>query len=140
MSAFRTSILLLDKERPDTPLAATLTYTSRDPYAVELALLDAYGDELQAHVFARSLLADGLSGAAGQGDVRVGPVGNDDWLVIELSGEELRNEAADTVSFFVAREQVVSFVARSYRLVPKGLEHEWIDWDREIASVLGGAA
>ncbi|MEV7011942.1 SsgA family sporulation/cell division regulator [Streptosporangium sp. NPDC051022] len=139
MSEIVNGLLLLAKNNPDLPLAAVLTYAPAiNPYAVELAVEDADGAEAMTYTFSRDLLAAGLRTPVGDGDVRIGPVANDDWLIFKLTPEG--GGEGDSFEVFAPREQVVTFTARSFRKVPPGREDEWVDWDREVAGLLASTA
>lgn len=138
MSEIVKGLLLLAKDNPGAPLAAVLAYVpAADPYAVRLVFRDEHNADM-TYTFARDLLAAGLRESVGIGDVRIGPVADDDWLLFTLIPEG----GDDSASFeaFASREQVVTFTARSYRLVPAGREDEWVDWDREVAGLLAAEA
>ncbi len=125
------AVTLWAADRPDQPITAVLTYTPSDPYAVRLTFLRG-SRETASYVFARDLLADGLDETAGQGDVTVAPHEQPDWLVITL-----RQDDGYPFEVYIARDDVMNFTARVYWLVPMHREREWIDWDAELATVLG---
>ncbi|MFI6513649.1 SsgA family sporulation/cell division regulator [Streptosporangium sp. NPDC050855] len=131
MKTVTAEVLLLNKRRPDVPMTGTLTYTPAiDPYAVTLVFQGH--DEITAKTFSRDLLAAGLREPVGPGDVRIGPVGDDDWVLIAFRSDALGTR----FEVFIPRDQVTAFVARSYRVVAANDEHEWIDWDREVTQLL----
>ncbi|MEV7012017.1 SsgA family sporulation/cell division regulator [Streptosporangium sp. NPDC051022] len=117
-------------DRPETPLAAVLSYSAADPYAVRLAFIQG-SRETTVYGFARSLLADGLYDPAGEGDVLVGPhTDYEPYLVLTLRPAE-----GYPFACYVVREAIEAFVEKSYRLVPMGREH--LDIDAAIARILG---
>ena len=61
---------LIAPDAPVVPVNVDLTYTSRDPYAVQASFRTGNGTAVD-WVFARDLLRDGLVGPSGTGDVRV---------------------------------------------------------------------
>ncbi|MFC3981398.1 SsgA family sporulation/cell division regulator [Streptosporangium jomthongense] len=135
MSEIVNGLLLLAKADPGLPMAALLVYTPAvDPYAAQLVFRDEHDVETMTYTFSRDLLAAGLRAPVGDGDVRIGPVADDDWLIFKLISEG--GGEGDSFEAFAPRDQVVAFVARSFRRVPAGREDEWVDWDREIASLL----
>ncbi|MFD8533867.1 SsgA family sporulation/cell division regulator [Streptosporangium canum] len=139
MSEIATGLLLLAKDNPGVPIAATLVYAPEvDPYAARLVFQDERGFEVMTYTFARDLLAAGLRAQVGIGDVRIGPVANDDWLIFTLTPEG--GGAGDAFEAFAPREQVVTFTARCFRLVAANDEHEWIDWDREVSRLIGAGS
>src|ERR1700760_4571413 len=68
------------------PLVASLYYGIDDPYAIRMAFHVGTAEPVE-WIFARDLLAAGLDGPAGDGDVRVWPSdnGGDGVLNISLS-------------------------------------------------------
>ncbi|GAA3165611.1 hypothetical protein GCM10010466_65480 [Planomonospora alba] len=130
MSAITTGLLLLSQEEPDVPLSAVLVYDPVvDPYALRLVFRHDDGREMADYLFARDLLAAGLTEPTGTGDVRIAPAG-EDWVMLTLVYD------GDAFSLFTPRDQVVSALARCYRQVPRGHEDEWLDWDTEIHVLL----
>ena len=63
---------LIAPDAPVVPVKVDLTYSSRDPYAVQASFRT--GSSSVEWVFARDLLHGGLVGPAGSGDVRVQPL------------------------------------------------------------------
>lgn len=104
---------------------AKLRYTSDDPHAVTLAVLNASGDWV-VWEFHRDLLYQGLRGQAGDGDIQIRPGRNITRVMIALRG----------VTFDCAAPLLVRFTTRIFEAVPSGREHEWIDFDREINELL----
>jgi hypothetical protein len=123
-------LLLVVPNGASIPLVASLSYSIEDPYAVRCAFHAGLGKPVE-WVFARDLLAVGIRRHEGAGDVRVWPSGADGRvLCIELSsplGEAL---------FEAPATDVASFLAVTYRLVPKGQEPGHIDIDAELDSLL----
>lgn len=113
--------------------ALRLRYFREDPHAVHLAILDT---EPVEWVLARDTLRDGLALAIGDGDVRIVPCGPD--VHLRIHGRDDKG-AWGTCIFEIARDILQAFIARSYQLVPSGTEGEHIDWDTELAALLGGA-
>ncbi|MGG2459911.1 SsgA family sporulation/cell division regulator [Streptomyces sp. RGM 3693] len=113
---------------------AVLRYQRTDPLAVrmtfppEISLDGAAVD----WAFARDLLAEGLRGAAGRGDVRVRPSGPD-RTVMEFHADE------GIAMVQLRTEDVRRFLARSYEAVPDGREHEHLGVDRGLAELFGTA-
>jgi len=112
----------------------TLHYSSENPYAVTARFRTGDGD---VHwVFGRDLLAEGLTGPAGEGDVTVWPSRGSDGDVVCIALESPSGGAlleADPV-------HVRGFVDDTYRLVPLGSESGMLDLDAEIAALLGDDA
>lgn len=112
------------------PVPAALHYHPADPLAVRMSFppeisLDGAAVEW---TFARELLSEGLRGAAGTGDVRVRPLG-DDRTVLEL-------HVADGVAMVqMSSADIRLFLARAYDAVPAG--EEQLDVDGGLAELLG---
>src|SRR5215212_1262561 len=74
VSQVRTAVTLrLVVPRADVLLDAVLRYDRDDPYAVQLSFPTSPGRDAIEWIFARSLVAEGLSMPAGDGDVRIWP-------------------------------------------------------------------
>jgi hypothetical protein len=113
----------------ELPASARFCYDTSDPYEVRVVFHAGLG-ELAEWVFARSLLAQGLEGAAGAGDVRVWPSAGGRVTVIELSSPY------GTARFEAPGAGIARFLARSYKLVPDGTEPARADLDAGIAAIL----
>jgi Streptomyces sporulation and cell division protein, SsgA len=112
---------------PDLVLPVLLRYSAADPYAVRMVLLpDGGGDESVEWMFARTLLTEGLTGPAGEGDVRV-----------RVLGREVCVELAGSASVLLPLDGLVEFLADSYTVVPTGCESGVGALDRELARLLG---
>jgi hypothetical protein len=112
-------------------LAAELRYDSADPFAVTLAIgLEC--EEPVIWVFARSLLATGVGGRAGVGDISIEPAK-------DLPGRMLRIVlATDCMATMIApSDPVVEFLVESFARVPSGTESCHVDFEAEISSLLG---
>ncbi|MDL2074824.1 SsgA family sporulation/cell division regulator [Streptomyces sp. GXMU-J15] len=68
---------LITADEQELPATATLRYSSADPLAVHIDFPPeiALDGESVTWTFARSLLAEGLRGPAGEGDVHIWPCG-----------------------------------------------------------------
>lgn len=111
---------------PATPLTATLSYSESDPYAVRAAFHvgpDSDSDPVE-WLFARDLLAAGLLGWTGAGDVRAWVDDRGEVLSVELS-------AGHSAVFEFPADDIVGFLRLTHRLVPEGAEQ--IDVDALIA-------
>lgn len=112
------------------PLRATLSYSETDPFAVKVAF-DVGLDEPVTWAFARDLLAQGLKGKTGQGDVTVRPETGG------VLGVLLSSPFGDADFEFPARE-VAAFTARTYDLVPENGGHEVADAEVDSFFLPGG--
>jgi Streptomyces sporulation and cell division protein, SsgA len=109
-------------------VGAVLRYDPRDPFAVCVSF-DAGATERIEWTFARDLLAEGLVGATGKGDVKVWPRG--DVVFVALCSPTGR------AVLEAPRTTLAEFVDRTQRVVPSGSEDDFVDLDRELASLLG---
>ncbi|MEV4945343.1 SsgA family sporulation/cell division regulator [Streptomyces sp. NPDC053755] len=103
---------------------ATLRYDREDPYAVSMAFpppATLEGVEV-SWAFARELLAEGVDGPAGIGDVRVRPYGYD-RTVVEFHAPE------GVAVVHIRTSELRRFLERAQRLVPAGREHQYLDWE-----------
>jgi hypothetical protein len=116
--------------------AAGLRYSGRDPYAVRVSFGAGLGGPVE-WVFGRDLLAAGLEGPAGIGDVRAwpseGPGGGEKVLVIVLAPPE------GSARFEAGAAGIGAFLARTFELVPAGQESGCLDLDAELAELLSQA-
>lgn len=119
-----------------TPLVANLSYSAGDPYAVRIAFHVGL-DEPVEWIFARDLLAGGIEGREGIGDVRV-------WLGDGADAHRVLNielsSAFGQALFEAPAAGVAAFLARIYQLVPEGSEagHVDVDIDAELFSLRAG--
>lgn len=113
---------------------AGLLYDARDPYAVQVAFHTGHGDDRDAvqWTFARSLLSDGVSAPAGEGDVQVWPSSAAGQDVVCLSLSSPSGQAL----FEVPLRELVDFLARTHRNVPPGTESSHVDVEAELAMLL----
>ncbi|MCX4790724.1 MULTISPECIES: SsgA family sporulation/cell division regulator [unclassified Streptomyces] len=114
-------------------LPATLMYDRGDPFAVRMAFpatATLEGTDVSWE-FSRELLAAGVDGAAGVGDVRIRPFGYD-RTVLEF-------HAAEGIAMVhVHTAELRRFLARAQELVPAGEEHRFLDLDRSLTELFGG--
>ena len=122
---------LVVPEHGSVPLVASLFYSADDPYAIRMAF-HVGTDEPVEWIFARDLLAVGLEGPAGEGDVRVWP-GTD-------HGRELLNIALSSpfgeAHFEAPRSSLAAFLGRTYEVIAPGDESDHIDVDAELDELL----
>jgi hypothetical protein len=113
------------------PLVASLSYGADDPYAIRMAF-HVGTDEPVEWIFARDLIAVGLEGPAGEGDVQVWPT--------EDHGRELLNIALSSpfgeAHFEAPRSSIANFLTRTYEAVAPGHESDCIDVDAELDELL----
>jgi hypothetical protein len=115
-------------------VAATLRYDPGNPFAVQMgfpARATLEGVDVSWE-FARELLAAGLDGPAGLGDVRVRPYGYD-RTVVEFHAQE------GVAMVHIRSSEVRRFLRRTQHLVPAGCEHEFLDLDQDLTELLRDA-
>jgi Streptomyces sporulation and cell division protein, SsgA len=122
---------LVVPEHGAVPLVASLCFSADDPYAIRMAF-HVGADEPVEWIFARDLLAAGLEGPAGEGDVQVWP---------SLEGcEEVLNLALSSpfgeAHFEAPRSVTSAFLARTYDMIAVGRESEFLDVDTELDELL----
>lgn len=125
---------LIQEDGRLTPLPAVLEYRTGDPYAVVLDITNPDGSHT-LWLFARDLLADGIShpGTVGDGDVRV-QRHRSGVITLHLSTPEGRTDLA------IDCEGVEALLSASYLMVPGGTESEHLDMGAGLAGILGEAA
>ncbi|GAA3847758.1 SsgA family sporulation/cell division regulator [Streptomyces coacervatus] len=117
---------------PNIP--AKLHYDRSDPFAVRMtfpAPATLEGVEV-CWTFARDLLAAGLHGPEGHGDVRVRPYGYE-RTVLEFHAPE------GTAVVHVLSNEIRRFLDATSALVPVGLEHLQLDLDHDLAELIRDA-
>jgi hypothetical protein len=121
---------LVVPEHVAVPLVASLFYSNDDPYAIRMAFHVGIDEQVE-WIFARDLLAAGMSQRSGDGDVQVWPAtdGDRDLLNIALSspfGQALF-EAPSTA--------IAGFLRRTYEAVPDGEECDFMDIEGELGDL-----
>lgn len=130
MTGIRATIRMRDAQTG----ARTLThwsYDPADPYAVTVVVFgaDQPPEDWATWQFARDLLAQGLDGPVGWGDLRVWPA-KPDVTAIALSSDDGR------ALLHARTADLAQFLRLTLRHVPWG--HERVDVDACIASLLAG--
>jgi len=112
------------------PVDATLEYDITDPFAIHLVI--AAGEGLVRWSFARDLLIEGVKAPAGEGDVRIVPVGgrSERRVRIVLTSPD----GAATLEAPLA--EMVEFLTATYAAVPSGSESDLLDVDALVAQLL----
>lgn len=125
---------LIDASGTATPVQAELRYDRHDPYAVSAVF--STGSTQVRWVFSRDLIAEGIYEPSGDGDVHVWPcldVRGCAVVVIELcspDGEALMQASS---------KELVSFIASTDKVVPRGTETLLLDVDTAIEAMLRDA-
>ncbi|MET7764570.1 SsgA family sporulation/cell division regulator [Streptomyces sp. NPDC005393] len=116
-------------------IPACLRYERDDPFAVRISFPPAASLDGSAveWTFGRELLAAGLRGPAGNGDVQIWPCGPH-HTVLEFHAPE----GMAMVQFTTG--DLLRFLGRSYAIVPEGSEIGELDLDDGLASLLNDAA
>ncbi|SER31550.1 Streptomyces sporulation and cell division protein, SsgA [Lentzea xinjiangensis] len=118
---------VLDFVRPDgatAPVETEFIYQADDPFAVTMRFHS--GGAVATWVVGRALLAEGLSSPAGDGDVRLRPVGRS--LLLELISDQ------HVTVFRLPASKLRKFLDATYRLVAPGTER--FDADAFLSTVL----
>lgn len=115
-------------------IPASLHYEREDPFAVRIsfpptASLD--GAEVE-WTFGRELLAAGLRGPAGSGDVHLWPCGPARTVLEFYAPEGMAMVQFDT-------SDLRRFLERSYDVVPEGCESGQLNLDQDLADLLRDA-
>jgi len=122
---------LVVPEHGIVPLVASLYYSAEDPYAIRMAFHVGM-DEPVEWIFARNLLAVGLEGPAGEGDVQVWPGADHGEEVLNLALSSPFGEA----HFEAPRSATAEFLRRTYEVISAGREGDFIDLDSELDELL----
>jgi Streptomyces sporulation and cell division protein, SsgA len=126
---------LVITDGPDRAVRADLSFTPADPYAVRIAFhTGGPADDIVEWTFARSLLNEGLTHAAGTGDVRVWPAQQFGAPRVCLALSSPTGRAV----FEAPQRRVMQFLAQTYDLVPYGEESAFVDVEAELAALLNG--
>ncbi|GGJ28917.1 SsgA family sporulation/cell division regulator [Streptomyces brasiliensis] len=107
------------------PIACEFAFNSGDPLAVTL-VFDSDGEYPVRWVFARDLLAEGLTARSGQGDVEIWPVYRAGRRSLWIQVGKART--GRTALFEVPARPVAQWLAQSYAVVPRGREMADVDW------------
>lgn len=122
---------LVVPEHGAVPLVASLYYCADDPYAIKMAF-HVGTDEPVEWIFARELLAAGLGGPAGEGDVQVWPEDSDGADLLNLALSSPFGEA----HFEAPLTATAEFLQSTYEIIPVGSESDFIDVDSELDEML----
>lgn len=121
------------------PLVASLSYSKEDPYAIRIAFHVGL-DEPVEWIFARDLLAAGIEGEDGLGDVKVWPSAGS---LGGLPGTVLNIELSSPFGqahFEAPVKEVSDFLRRTYQIVPAGEESVHVDVEAELTDLLRQAS
>ena len=126
--------LLVIPRQVSVPVTASLFYTCNDPYAVRMTFHGG-PDETVEWIFARDLLAAGLTEPAGAGDVRAWPSPAGDGGGVPVLNIVLSSPFGEA-HFEAPTTAMAAFLRRTYDAVPAGREGEFFDIGAELDSLL----
>jgi len=131
---------LVAAEQTIVPLVASLFYRGSDPYAIRIAF-HVGADEPVEWIFARELLADGMTTPVGDGDVQIWPssptAGPDGEIRGALTVLNVKLSSPFGEAHFEApAEAIINFLDRTYSIVRMGQESGAIDIDAELNDLL----
>ena len=130
-------LLLVVPQHAAVPLVASLFYSGDDPYAVRMAF-HVGADEPVEWIFARDLLAAGMAGPSGEGDVRAWPSsgdrdgGGDGEIVLNI----MLSSPFGQAHFEAPMTPMAEFLKRTYDVIPAGHEGDFIDVGGELDGLL----
>ncbi|MBQ1094297.1 MULTISPECIES: SsgA family sporulation/cell division regulator [Streptomyces] len=110
------------------PVLTHLRYDPADPFAVT-AVFTHDGRVLARWRLDREMLAHGLRGPVGVGDVRFGPTGNSPWeeLRMEFYGDAHPDGGRHHAVVYAWAPAVSAFLRRTYEVVAPGSEEVRVD-------------
>lgn len=120
------------------PVTCFWHYSRQDPYAIRISL-DVGTTVPVEWALSRELLAAGLHGPAGIGDVRAWPAAPPKGTAAGTARKTLMIEFRPTdgyACFEVGAAEIEAFLARTYELVPHGRETAFLDLDAELKKLL----
>ena len=131
---------LVAAEQTIVPLVASLYYRGSDPYAIRIAF-HVGADEPVEWIFARELLADGMTTPVGDGDVQIWPSSPEADPDGEIRGPLIvlnvkLSSPFGEAHFEAPAEAIIKFLDRTYSIVRMGQESDVIDIDAELNDLL----
>lgn len=125
-----TAVLVAEHCRP---ARLDMRYDPGEGCALTVRIHTAFDDSVPVPAdwrLSRDLVYDGLTAAAGMGDVRVRPL-SEEWTMLEL-----RSGGGPAV-LIVCTADLRVFLAQTLSLVPLGEEGWAVDWDDALRSLEG---
>jgi hypothetical protein len=139
MVAAELGVRLVLPQQMTVPLAARLFYSREDPYAVRIAF-EVGLDKPVEWLFARDLLAMGIDGRQGLGDVTVWPSADFEsggpGSVLNLKLSSPHGQA----HFEAPAREILDFLRRTYQIVPAGEESGHTDVEAGLNDLLRQAS
>jgi hypothetical protein len=132
-------VWLVRPEQTTVPLVARLFYSHEDPHTLSIAFGVGLGKPVE-WIFARDLLAMGIEGREGLGDVTVWPSADSEGGV---PGSVLHIELSSPFGqahFEAPARDILHFLRRTYQIVPAGEESKHIDVEAELNDLLRQAS
>jgi hypothetical protein len=121
---------LLPPNTPAVPVRTVFTYRCDDPWAVTFSFWAGSRGWVD-WTMSRQLVANGISSAAGEGDVRIEPDPDHESRTL------MRVESPSGCALFsFDTNELQALLALTTDLVPIGAEHTEVDLDSEIAGLL----
>jgi hypothetical protein len=122
-------------EQTIQPLVTHFFYSRQDPYAIRITFRLGL-DQPVEWIFARDLLATGIEGLEGLGDVMIWPsagsAGSVLNIVLSCSNAQAHFEAPVG--------EISDFLGLTYQIVPAGEESEHLDVEAELNDLLRQAS
>jgi hypothetical protein len=135
MVSVELGVRLVHSEQMAVPLVARMFYVREDPYAVKVAF-EVGLDEPVKWIFARDLLATGIEGRVGLGDVSIWPsAGSEGGAPGSVLHIELSSPFGQAHLEAPARE-VSDFLRQTYEVVPAGEESRHLDIETGLNDLL----
>jgi hypothetical protein len=113
-----------------TEVCVDLRYDTADPYAVR-AMFRVASDQQVSWIFARELLAGGMTEASGDGDVRIWPTRHDGREVVCIV---LRSPDGEAL-LQTQPAELGEFLDASFALCPRGRESRHLQIDRALVAL-----
>jgi Streptomyces sporulation and cell division protein, SsgA len=129
--AAEVGLRLVVPDHDGVPLTASLYYRGDDPYAIRMAFHVGMDDPVE-WIFARDLLAEGLSHPAGEGDVRLWPSTGAARHVLNIALSSPFGQA----QFEAPLAALTGFLLRTFEVVPAGREGDFTDIASELNDLL----
>ncbi|MFF7381608.1 SsgA family sporulation/cell division regulator [Streptomyces griseoluteus] len=114
------------------PLRMNLAYEPDDPYAVRVSFTYPGTAQTVEWIMGRDLLAAGLVGAVGEGDVRIWPARTAPPALVRIRLSSLTG----TALFEAPAEEIAAFLRATEAMVPSGTESRHVDTDALLSHLL----